>query len=72
VIAKFRYGAHVTIGGIPIAEYCNDSGLEWNREIRADIAEKTRVMGSQIVAEKRRTHFGIATCVCQLADIINI
>ena len=62
--------SHVTVGGIPIAEYCNDTGLEWNNAIKAEIAEKTRVMGSQIIAAKGRTHYGIATCVCQLADAI--
>ncbi len=65
--------SHVTVGGIPIVEYCEDIGLEWNEEIRKDIAEKTRKMGSEIIAAKGRTHYGIATCVCQLADsIINM
>ena len=62
--------SHVTVGGIPIAEYCNDIGLDWNDAVKAKIAEKTRVMGSQIIAAKGRTHYGIATCVCQLADAI--
>lgn len=62
--------SHVTVGGIPIAEYCADVGLEWNDVIRQNIAEKTKVMGSEIIAEKGRTHYGIATCVCQLADAI--
>lgn len=62
--------SHVTVGGIPIAEYCSDVGLEWNDVIRQNIAEKTKVMGSEIIAEKGRTHYGIATCVCQLADAI--
>ena len=62
--------SHITVGGIPIAEYCSDTGLDWNDAIRAEIAEKTRVMGSQIIAAKGRTHYGIATCVCQLADAI--
>lgn len=62
--------SHVTVGGIPIAEYCSDVGLEWNDIIRHNIAEKTKVMGSEIIAEKGRTHYGIATCVCQLADAI--
>ena len=62
--------SHVTVGGIPIAEYCSDVGLEWTEEIRKELAEKTKVMGSQIIAAKGRTHYGIATCTCQLADAI--
>ncbi|MDO5132920.1 MAG: L-lactate dehydrogenase [Eubacteriales bacterium] len=60
--------SHVTIGGIPIEEYCINTGLEWNNEVRAQIADRTRTMGAQIIASKGRTHYGIATCVCQLAD----
>lgn len=62
--------SHVTIGGIPIGEYCADVGLGWNDEIRIGLAEKTRTMGSEIIAEKGRTHYGIATCVCQIVDAI--
>ena len=62
--------SHVTVGGIPIAEYCTDVGIEWNEDIRNEIARKTTVMGAEIVASKGRTHYGIATCVCQLADAI--
>lgn len=62
--------SHVTVGGIPIDEFCADSKIAWNDEIKNQIAEQTRVMGSEIIKGKGRTHFGIATCVCQLADAI--
>ena len=65
--------SHVTVGGIPIEEYCNDMDLKWDKEIRAELASNTRKMGAEIIAAKGRTHYGIATCVCQLADaIINL
>lgn len=62
--------SHVTVGGIAIAEYCENVGLEWNDKIKADIANKTKVMGAEIISSKGRTHYGIATCVCQIADAI--
>ncbi|MCR5518539.1 MAG: L-lactate dehydrogenase [Lachnospiraceae bacterium] len=62
--------SHVTVGGIPIAEYCADTGLAWDDQIRADIAQRTKVMGAEIISAKGRTHYGIATCVSQLADAI--
>lgn len=62
--------SHVTVGGIPIAEYCENVGLEWNDRIKAEIATKTKVMGAEIISAKGRTHYGIATCVCQIADSI--
>lgn len=62
--------SHVTVGGIPISDYCEDIGLEWNDEVRQHLSDRTKTMGGEIVAEKGRTHYGIATCVCQLADAI--
>lgn len=62
--------SHVTVGGIPIAEYCDDVGLAWNETVRDNIATKTKNMGAEIIAAKGRTHYGVATCVCQLADAV--
>lgn len=62
--------SRVTIGGIPVEEYCADVGLKWDADVRKDLAEKTRAMGSRIISAKGRTHYGIATCTCQLADAI--
>ena len=41
--------SHTTIGGIPIAEYCNEAGLPWNDEVRQEIAQRTKTMGSEII-----------------------
>ena len=62
--------SHVTVGGIPIDEFCNEMKIAWNDNIKKRITEQTKVMGSQIISAKGRTHYGIATCVCQLADAI--
>ena len=62
--------SHVTVGGIPIDEFCNESKIAWDDEVRGAIAEQTKVMGSEIIKGKGRTHYGIATCVCQLADAV--
>lgn len=62
--------SHMTIGGIPVGEYCSAVQLDWNEEIRTKISEQTKNMGAEIVDSKGRTHYGIATCVCQLADAI--
>lgn len=62
--------SHVTVGGIPIDEFCYESKIAWNEEIKKQLSHQTRVMGSEIIASKGRTHYGIATCVCQLADAV--
>ena len=45
-------------------------GLAWDAGVRKDIARRARTMGAEIIAAKGRTHYGIATCVCQMADAI--
>lgn len=62
--------SRVTVGGIPIEEFCGEASVPWDAGIRAELAEKTRNMGSKIIQVKGKTHYGIATCVCQLADAI--
>lgn len=62
--------SHVMVGGIPIADYCDNVGLAWNETVKENIAKKTKNMGAEIIAAKGRTHYGIATCVCQLADAV--
>lgn len=62
--------SRLTIAGIDIAEYCLEMGIEWNENIRNELANKTKIMGGEIIKTKGRTHYGIATCVCYLADAI--
>lgn len=62
--------SHLTVGGIPVEEYCEAAGIRWDDDIRDMLEQKTKRMGAEIIAEKGRTHYGIATCVCQLADAI--
>ena len=60
----------LVVSGIPIGEYCQELQLEWNDDIRKRIADKTRTMGMEIIKAKGKTHYGIATSVCFIADAI--
>ena len=40
--AQVPIWSRVTIGGITIAEFCADVGLDWNDEVKQAIAEKTK------------------------------
>lgn len=62
--------SRLTVGGIAIEEYCQDCKIEWNERVRENIAKATRNMGAEIIRAKGRTHYGIATAVCYLADAI--
>ncbi len=60
----------VTVGGMPIYDYCENVGLRWDADIRDSIAAKTKAMGAEIIAAKGKTHYGIASCVCSLANAV--
>lgn len=62
--------SRLTIAGVPMKEYCDNVGLEWNKKIQSLIFDRVKTMGSTIIADKGRTHFGIATCVCSIADAV--
>ena len=62
--------SHVSVGGIPIDEFCKNSGILWNNERKSKIALTVKNMGSSIISTKGRTHYGIATCVCLIADAV--
>ncbi len=60
----------VLVGGIPINDYCEEMNIPWNKEIRTEIEEKTKTMGSRIIQAKDKTHFGIANCAAFLAGAV--
>lgn len=62
--------SRVTVDGIPVEEYCSVNSVSWNSDIKRMIAEKTKAMGTEIIKAKGKTHYGIATCVCYLANAI--
>ena len=45
-------------------------GLEWGKERMEKLYHDVKEMGATIISAKGRTHYGIATCVCSLADAI--
>lgn len=60
----------VTVGGISLLDYCNEANIEFDDRQKQEISEKTKTMGADIISAKGKTHYGIATCACHLADAI--
>lgn len=60
----------LALAGVPMKDYCDNIGLDWNEDIKREIFLKVKTMGSTIISDKGRTHYGIATCVCSIADAI--
>lgn len=67
---QFPVWSRLAIAGIPMEEYCSNVGLEWGEDQKQKLYNDVRNMGATIIGAKGRTHYGIATCVCSLADAI--
>lgn len=67
---QFPVWSRLSIAGLSMEEYCENVGLEWGESQKIDLNEKIRSMGAEIIASKGRTHYGIATCACSLADAV--
>ncbi|MDO5146608.1 MAG: L-lactate dehydrogenase [Eubacteriales bacterium] len=68
--AQIPVWSRVSIAGVPIQEYCENVGLSWTSKERESLAKKVREMGAEIIRGKEKTHYGIATCVCHLAEAV--
>lgn len=69
-MSQFPVWSRLSIAGIPMNEYCSNVGLPWGEEERDRIYNQVKNMGAEIIAAKGKTHYGIATCVCSLADAV--
>ena len=67
---QFPLWSRLSIAGIPMDEYCENVGLEWGDGQKEVLYDKVRGMGASIIEAKGKTHYGIATCVCSLADAV--
>lgn len=68
--SQFPVWSRLSIAGIPMKEYCNSVGLPWSVDQKEEIYNQVKNMGAEIIADKGKTHYGIATCVCSLADAV--
>lgn len=62
--------SRLTVGGLPMDEYCLSAGVPWGDAEKEKIANEVKAMGATIISAKGKTHYGIATCVCLLADAV--
>lgn len=68
--AQIPIWSRLSIAGVPMDEYCETVGLPWGEREKAEMYSKVKNMGAQIIRNKGKTHYGIATCVCYLASAV--
>ena len=62
--------SRLSIAGVPMDEYCENTHIRWDDAVREQVRKKVRQQGAEIIRAKGKTHYGIATCVCFLADAV--
>ncbi|MBL8055908.1 MAG: L-lactate dehydrogenase [Anaerolineales bacterium] len=60
----------VGVGGIPLAEYCRETGLEVTDVDRRRIDEGVRRAAYHIIAGKRATYYGIGSALARIVQAI--
>lgn len=68
--SQFPIWSRLAIAGLPMKEYCKNVGLPWGTKQREELFRQVKEMGAEIISAKGKTHYGIATCVCSLADAV--
>lgn len=68
--SQFPVWSRLSIAGIPMDEYCSNVGLDWGDKQKEELYTTVKEMGASIIEAKGKTHYGIATCVCSLADAV--
>lgn len=68
--SQVQLWSKVSIEGKPLEEYCKALNLEFTETQKRFIEQKIGSLGTEIIRGKGRTHYGIATCICHIANAI--
>ena len=62
--------SQVSIGGIPIEDYCRSQQITLDDGDQAEIDEKVRRAAYHIIQGKRATYYGIGACLARIVNVI--
>jgi L-lactate dehydrogenase len=60
----------VTVGGMPLAEFCRQNGIELDDTIRRKIDHQVRRAAYRIVEGKGSTYYGVGAALARIVDVI--
>jgi L-lactate dehydrogenase len=60
----------VTVGGVPLGEFCADRKIMFTQSMRDDIDDKVRNAAYGIIEGKGATYYGIGSALARICDII--
>lgn len=62
--------SQVSIGGIPLDDYCRSQNISLDETARAEIDEKVRRAAYQIIQGKHATYYGIGAALAYIVNVI--
>lgn len=62
--------SEVSIGGIPLEEFCFERGREVTGEVRREIDQQVRTAAYRIIEGKGATYYGIGSALARIANVI--
>jgi L-lactate dehydrogenase len=62
--------SRVTVGGMPLAEFCHRHGIELNERIRQEIDHQVRDAAYAIIEGKGATYYGIGSALARIVDAV--
>jgi L-lactate dehydrogenase len=62
--------SQVSVGGIPLLDYCRSQGITLTPGDRAEIDDKVRRAAYHIIQGKRATYYGIGAAIARIVNVI--
>ncbi len=62
--------SQVSIGGIPLEDYCRSQGVTLDETVRSRIDERVRRAAYHIIQGKRATYYGIGAALARIVSVI--
>lgn len=62
--------SRVSVGGVPLMEFCTDRSIQLDEQVRTEIDEAVRKAAYRIIDGKGATYYGIGSALARICDVI--
>lgn len=62
--------SRVSVGGVPLMEFCTDRSIQLDERVRTEIDEAVRKAAYRIIDGKGATYYGIGSALARICDVI--